>query len=86
MNLKEMMNKTGCVVVGIAKSVNEFTSQKSGITYYSVDLIVQGSRSSVNIKLPENYDRSKFKEYELAKVECFVKEAYGGRGVELVAM
>lgn len=86
MDYKALLEKTGILIAGIVKGLNEFTSQKTGKTYYSVDLEIRGVRFPVTVKLPENYNRSQLKEYELAKIGCIVRPGYENKGIELHAI
>lgn len=85
MNIKEMIDKTGIVIVGLVKTVNEYVSDKK-VSYWSVDVECKGTRLPVNIKLPHNFDRSKFKEYELVKVQCCMKPSFDRKSNDLEAI
>lgn len=86
MNFAETMSKTGIAIQGLVRSVNEYTSEKTKKVYYSVDVDVKETRLPVNIKLPLEYDRSKIIEGEVQRFNCKFQAAYGGKGLEIVAL
>lgn len=63
---KEMKAKTVIKVLGVVDQIVEYYSEKTQKTYYSVDLLVNGVRDKLNVKLPDDYDRTKLVEGELA--------------------
>jgi len=85
MNIKELMAKTKIIIIGLCKGVNKYDS-KNGKTYYSVDVEVQGTKSPINIKLPDEFDRSKFLDYELVQLNCMIRPGYDNKGIELRAI
>jgi len=85
MQYKEMLEKTSCLVQGIVKSVNCYTNKDSK-SYWSVDLEVRGTKMPINIRLPEDFDRSKLAEYELARFSvCFI-DSFDKRSKVMVAI
>lgn len=84
--MKELIKKTGNRMIGICKGVNEFVSKKNGATYWSVDLEVKGSKNAINIQLPDGFDRSVFREYELCQVDLCVERAFQSSGYKLTAI
>lgn len=85
MQYKEMLEKTVVMVVGICKGLNEYISDKQK-SYWSVDLEIKGTKMPVNIRLPENFNRQAFKEYELVKVSCVIKPTFDRKGIMLEAV
>jgi len=86
MDLKEMIEKTGIIVQGINKGIQEFVSQKTGKRYYSVDVEVKGCRLPINISLPETYKISSLVQHELVKLNCIIKPGFDGKGIKIEAV
>lgn len=86
MTIKEMMDKTKIVIIGLCKGVNEYHSQKNNNIYYSVDVEVQGTKNPINIKLPPDYDRNKLVEYDLVQLNCSIRPGFEGKGIEIRAI
>jgi len=85
MQYKEMLEKTSCLVQGIVKSVNEYVN-KDKKSFWSVDLEVKGTKSPVNIRLPDYFDRSKLVEYELARFSVAFVDSFDKRSKVMVAL
>jgi len=85
MQYKEMLEKTMCLVVGIVKGLNEYVN-KDKKSYWSVDLEVKGTKSPVNVRLPDNFDRSKIVEYELVKLQCVFRDSFDRKSKVLEAL
>jgi len=73
-----MKNQTMIVVCGIVNDFSEFVSQKTGVVYHSVDMLVKGHKNLINIQLPADFNREKLKEGELGKV-LVEMSVYNGR-------
>lgn len=86
MNYKEMLTKTGMQIVGICKELTSFTPKDGDKTFYSVFLEIQGCRQPVKVKLPDDFNHSQLKEYELCKMACIVKPSFNGKSIDLVAV
>lgn len=85
MQYKEMLEKTAVLIVGICKGINEYVNDKQ-VSYWSVDLEIQGTKMPVNVKLPTAFNRSVLKEYELAKLQCLIKPSFDKKGIVLEAI
>lgn len=83
--MQEMIEKTSIKVDGICKGVNEFVSQK-GVSYWSVDVEVKGTRMPINIKLPANFKKESLRTYELCSLLVTIKPGFDRKGIELHAM
>lgn len=66
MNFKEMKSKTGLQAIGILDAITSYVGKNSQ-TYYSADLIISGVKEKINVRLPDQFDRSKLVVDELAK-------------------
>ena len=86
MEMKEAMEKTGVLVLGLVVGVNEYISKKTGLSYRSVDLTVKGCRQAVNVKLPPGYPVNTLHEYELVKLPVTIRPNYQRTGLELEAV
>lgn len=82
---KELIEKTSLGGIVFVKSINEYVTEK-GVSYWSVDVEVKGVRQPIKLNLPKGFDRSKIKEYELAKVAYTVKPTFDGKGINLEAL
>lgn len=83
---QELLEKSGIQIIGIVKSVNEFTSQKNGKVYFSVDVEAKGTKMPINIKLPENFNRAALQCYELTKLMVRIMPGFDRKGIELHAI
>lgn len=86
MNYKDMIEKTGLKVSGICKGVNEYIQKETGKAYYSVDLEIKGTRMPVNIKLPDQYNKSHLIPFEIVHLACCVQPSFDRKGIQLVAL
>lgn len=80
-----MLEKTSCLVQGIVKSTNCYVN-KDGKHFWSVDLEVKGTKMPINIRLPENFDRSKLAEYELARLAVSFIDSFDKRSKVMLAL
>lgn len=55
----EPKKKQGIEITGMVWAINEYQSPETKKFYYSVDLAVKGVKQMMNVKLPDNYDRSR---------------------------
>lgn len=85
MDYSEMMKKTGMRIVGVLKSVNEYVA-KNGVTYYSIDVDVEGTRGPINISLPTSYDRKPLVPYQLVQTDCVVVPSFDRKGIIIRAV
>lgn len=51
------VSKTSIIASGVVWAVSEYISKEKK-SYFSVDLLIKDHKNMVNIKLPENYDKS----------------------------
>ena len=65
-------DKTSLTCVGIVWQVAEYVNKEKK-SYWSVDLLVKGQKGMLNVKLPENYDRSKLNEGSLVSIPVFFR-------------
>lgn len=86
MQYKEMVEKTGLRIVGICKGVNEFIKAETGRCYYSVDVEIKGTRMPVNIKLPDQYNKSELKPCELVQLDCVIIPSFDRKGIQIQAV
>lgn len=82
--MRKMLDQTSVVVTGICKGVNEFAGKTK--TYWSVDLDVKGTKQCVNVRLPDNYDRTKLQDYEVVRIICKVMPSFDKKAIELHAI
>lgn len=86
MNYKDMVEKTGLLITGICKGVNEFVQRDTGKCYYSVDVEIKGTRMPVNIKLPEGFDKSKLIPFDLVNISCCIQPSFDRKGIQILAL
>ena len=86
MQIKEIMDKTGAVLVGVVVGVNEYISKKTGVSYWSVDLTMKGCKQAVNVRLPPGYPIQTLTEYELVKIPCSFRQNFSRTGIEIEAL
>lgn len=78
----------GMKIEGQVWAINQFTQQDTGKIFHSVDLAVKGTKQMVNVKLPENFDRTQIVEDDvvLLSVAFAVKNYQGKLSPEFVAI
>lgn len=86
MNYKEMIEKTGLQIIGLCKGVEEYVKKDTGKCYYSVDVEIKGTKMPVNIKLPEGYNKSNLKPFELVKLDCIIIPSFDRKGIQILAV
>jgi len=85
MNYKELIEKTGLQIIGLCKGVEEYVKKETGKCYYSVDVEIKGTKMPVNIKLPEGYNKSHLKPFELVKLDCVIIPSFDRKGIQILA-
>lgn len=80
--LQQMVDKTSVQVTGIVKSVNEYISKKTQLSYWSVDVEVKGHKSALNLRLPENPGET-IKLYDVRTFNILILPGFEGKGVDL---
>lgn len=80
--LQQMVDKTSVQVTGIVKSVNEYISKKTKLSYWSVDVEVKGHKTALNLRLPENPGEL-LKLYDVKTFHIIISPGFEGKGVDL---
>lgn len=79
----EMKKDTAIKVKGIVNSVNTYVS-KNGNSYYSVDLLIDGHKNMVNVRISPDVDRSKIVEGDFYIARVIVSEFNGRTSLDVV--
>lgn len=82
---KEMMAKTGCQLVGLVRSVDQYTDEKTGEVYHSVRIDMKDQKDPFKVSLPPKYDRSHLVEGELVKMAIGFKPSYDKKSLKIEA-
>jgi len=85
-SMQEMMEATSIKITGICRGVNEFVAKSSGVSYWSVDLEVKGTRQPITVKLSDKFPRERLREYELITLDLNVRPGFDRKGIELHAI
>lgn len=80
----EMKAKTKVQIIGIVNQFNVYVQPETKKEYHSVDLLVAGHKNLLNIRLPEEYDRSKLEEGSLGLFDVNISEFKGRTNLDAI--